>query len=226
VKDVMLLAYAEKAFGPHSTEMRNHMKINVLMILLYCLICFSCSDSSNNLTPLPSDATILAFGDSLTYGTGARPGEDYPKLLSNLTNINVINAGIPGEISSKGLQRLPSLLEKYNPDLIILIHGGNDILKKLSRHDQKNNLLAMIDQAKNKNIPIIMLGVPEPGIFLKSAEIYEEIANETNIPVEFSILPDILGDKSLKSDIAHPNAKGYQNMAQGIYEFLKDNGAL
>jgi len=202
------------------------MKIKLLLILLLSLMFFSCSDSPKQLAILPSDASILAFGDSLTYGTGAKAGEDYPTILSKLTTLNVINAGVPGEVSSKGLQRLPALLDHPQPELLILIHGGNDILKKLSRLEQKNNLLAMIEQAKSKNIPIAMLGVPEPGIFLKSAEIYQEIENETNIPVEFELLPDILGDKSLKSDIAHPNAKGYEKLAEGILVFLKDNGAL
>jgi len=202
--------------------------INILMLLIVLLgfTLYSCNDSSNSLSPLSSDATILAFGDSLTHGTGANKGEDYPTLLTKLTNINVINAGVPGEVSSKGLERLPALLDEHNPDLLILIHGGNDILRKLSRNEQKNNLSAMIVLAKTRNIPVVMLGVPEPGIFIKSAEIYEQLANETNIPIELSLLSDILGDNSLKSDIAHPNAQGYQRMATGIFIFLKDNGAL
>jgi lysophospholipase L1-like esterase len=151
------------------------MKTIILLILLLCIPLFSCSDSSERLTALASDATILAFGDSLTYGTGAKQGEDYPTLLAKLTNLTVINAGIPGEISSKGLQRLPALLDQHNPDLFILIYGGNDILKKLPRSEQKNNLLAKIELAKTKDIEVVMLGVPNPGIFLKSAEIYEEI---------------------------------------------------
>ncbi|QMU60517.1 MAG: arylesterase [Gammaproteobacteria bacterium] len=202
------------------------MKINVLAILLLVFALFTCSDSSKNLSPLSSDATILAFGDSLTYGTGANKGEDYPALLSKLANITVINAGVPGEISSKGLERLPKILDEHKPDLLILIHGGNDILKKLSRIEQKSNLSAMIESAKTRNIEVAMLGVPEPGIFLKSSELYEEIANETNIPIELSLLPDILGDNSLKSDFAHPNADGYQLLAEGIFEFLEDYDAL
>lgn len=207
-------------------QINNNMKLNAVTMLLLSLIFYSCSDSSRNLSPLSSEDTILAFGDSLTYGTGANRGEDYPTLLSNLTNINFINAGVPGEISHKGLERLPKLLDDHNPSLLILIHGGNDILKKLSRSEQKNNLIAMIELAKAKNIEVAMLGVPEPGIFLKSAEIYEQIAMETSVPIELSLLPDILGDNSLKSDIAHPNNKGYQKMAEGILEFLKNNGAL
>ena len=200
--------------------------MKILLILLFSTAAYSCSDSSKQLATLGTDATILAFGDSLTYGTGAKPGEDYPSILANLSNLSVINAGIPGEISSKGLQRLPDLLNQHNPDLLILIHGGNDILKKLPRLEQKNNLLTMIKLATAKDIEVLMLGVPEPGIFLKSAAIYEEISNETTIAGEFSILPDILGDQSLKSDIAHPNAKGYRQMADKIFEFLKDSGAI
>jgi len=202
------------------------MKLNVLSILLLSFTLYSCSDSSNNLTLLSSDATILAFGDSLTYGTGANKGEDYPTVLANLAYINVVNAGVPGEVSSKGLERLPNLLDEHNPDLLILIHGGNDILKKLSRSAQKNNLIAMVELAKTMNVEVAMLDVPEPGIFLKSAEIYEQIATETNVPIELSLLPDVLGDNSLKSYITHPNKKGYQKMAEGILEFLEDNGAI
>ena len=202
------------------------MSRNALLVLLFSLTLYSCGNSTNRLSLLMAEDTILAFGDSLTYGTGANAGEDYPTLLSHLANINVINAGIPGEISSKGLERLPNVLNKHTPDLLILIHGGNDILKKLPRSEQKKNLLAMIALAQAKNIQVIMLGVPEPSIFLKSAEIYEQIALETNVPIELSLLPDILGDNALKSDIAHPNKDGYQKMAQGIFEFLKENGAM
>ncbi len=205
------------------------MQINYRLLLISFLISIavnSCSEPHNKLNFLPISATILAFGDSLTYGTGANNGEDYPTLLAKLTNFNIINAGVPGEVSSNGLKRLPTLLDKHVPELVILIHGGNDILRKLPRLEQKSNLLAMIELIQSRNIQIIMLGVPEPGIFLKSADIYEQLANETNIPVELSLLPKILGDNSLKSDIAHPNAQGYKILAEGIYNFLKDKGAF
>lgn len=203
------------------------MNFRLLITSLICFIClYACSDSSNVLTKLSDDATILAFGDSLTYGTGANKGEDYPTVLSTLTKITVINAGVPGEVSNSGLQRLPTVLKKHHPDLLILIHGGNDILQKLPRAELKNNLLKMFAIVKAENIPIVMLGVPEPGIFLNSAEIYEELADEMDVPTELSLLADILGDYSLKSDIAHPNAQGYQRLAEGIQDFLKDSGAL
>jgi len=196
----------------------------VALLLLFAL--YSCSDSSDNSLRLHNDATVLAFGDSLTFGTGSGKGEDYPSRLSELSNLQIINAGIPGEISSKGLQRLAEQLEIHKPALMILIHGGNDILRKLPRQELKNNLLTMIELAKNHNTDVVMFGVPEPGLFLKSAEIYEQVAEQANIPIELKLLPEILGEKSLKSDIAHPNAKGYEKMANGIFAFLQDQGFI
>ena len=114
----------EKFLGPSSAMIKSLINILMLLIVLLGFTLYSCNDSSNSLSPLSSDATILAFGDSLTHGTGANNGEDYPTLLTKLTNINVINAGVPGEVSSKGLERLPALLDEHNPDLLILIHGA------------------------------------------------------------------------------------------------------
>ena len=200
--------------------------VNLILLLTASLFIYSCSDSNKQNNALPSNATILAFGDSLTYGTGASKGKDYPTRLASLTGLKIINAGIPGEISSKGLERLPALLEEHEPQLLILTHGGNDILRKLPRVDLKTNLLAMLDVANARDIPVVALGVPEPGLFLKSADIYQELEKETEVPFELSLLPEIIGDTSLKSDIAHPNAKGYQEMAEGIFEFLEDQGFI
>lgn len=200
--------------------------VNLILLLTASLFIYSCSDSNKPNNALPSNATILAFGDSLTYGTGASKGKDYPTLLASLTGLKIINAGIPGEISGDGLVRLPTLLDEHKPELLILIHGGNDILRKLPRTNLKSNLRAMLDAADSRNIPAVALGVPEPGLFLKSAEVYKQLENETEIPFELSILPEIMGDRSLKSDIAHPNAKGYQEMAKQIFKFLVEQGFI
>jgi len=199
-------------------------KLTTLFVVI--LLTSACGDTTPKLTPLQSDSTILAFGDSLTFGTGAPKNHDYPSLLAEITNINVINKGIPGETSSQGIIRLPALLDEHHPELLILIHGGNDLLRKYSHDELKQNLLQMIYESQNRNTEVILLGVPEPGLFLKGANIYEEVADKTNIPAEMKLLANILGDNSLKSDIAHPNAQGYRVLAEGISEFLKRNGAL
>ena len=85
-----------------------------------------CSDDLVSLRPLASDTTIVAFGDSLTFGTGAKRDQSYPAVLSELIQRRVVTSGVPGELSKDGLKRLPGVLEEHQPGLVILCHGGND----------------------------------------------------------------------------------------------------
>jgi len=201
------------------------MKFCLLSILVILLN--ACGDTEKVFTPLAKDAVILAFGDSLTYGTGTDKNSSYPAILEKLTQHKVINKGVTGEISSEGLKRLTKLLDQYKPSLLILIHGGNDILRKIPHEQTTANLRKMIALAKQRHINVVMLGVPSFSLFLlKSAEFYQQIAAEAAIPINLEILPDILSSSALKSDQVHPNAKGYQMMAEAIYKLLQDNGAL
>jgi len=186
----------------------------------------ACGDPTPQLERLPDDAVILAFGDSLTYGTGANKEESYPSVLENTINRKIINAGVPGELSMQGLKRLPKLLEKYQPGLMILCHGGNDILRKENLAEAETNIREMIALAKNKNIPVILLGVPKPGLFLSSAKLYANIAESTNVIFMPNLIADVLSDASMKSDSVHPNKAGYREMAFTIANTLQDAGAL
>jgi acyl-CoA thioesterase-1 len=197
------------------------------LLPLIFLALTACSEPSRTLTKLPDDAVILAFGDSLTYGTGASRLSDYPNILAELTSLEVINEGIPGEISEEGLERLPALLDEYQPKLLILIHGGNDLLRKIPSEQIAANLNKMIEEAASRHIEVVMLGVPQPNLLtLTSADLYQRIAEDRNIPVDLNTLPDILGDNSLKSDMIHPNDAGYQLMAGNIFKLLQEAGAL
>lgn len=196
-----------------------------LFIFSLLIALISCDDTAK-LQPLDSNATILAFGDSLTYGTGSSRNDAYPAVLQRLTGRHIINAGKPGEITSKGLSRLPHLIEQHQPQLIILCHGGNDILRKLNLDDTSNNIQQMIDIARQSNSQVILVGVPEFGLFLDTSPIYEKLAVENNIPIETDALGDILGDNTLKSDHIHPNSRGYQILAEKIELLLQQTGAI
>lgn len=202
--------------------------LGLWLLSLSLLFLSACGDTEQtSLRSLSKEAVILAFGDSLTYGTGAdHLTESYPAVLSALSGRTVINAGVPGEISREGLARIESLLEQHQPQLVLLCHGGNDLIRKLSEAELKQNLAGMIQVIREQGAEVAMLSVPKPGLFLKAAPVYQEVAQLHQVPIENNIIPDIESENSLKSDPIHPNADGYRMLAERIHEWLNQSGAL
>ena len=195
-------------------------KLLVFLFLIFQLI--ACSDDIPQISSLDNNAVILAFGDSLTYGTGVNSEtESYPANLAKLTGLTVINKGIPGEISQHGLNRLSAILNETQPDLVILCHGGNDLIRKLGKAQLKSNLDKMITLIKKSGAQVILVGVPNFSLMLNVPELYPTLAKQHNIPAELTILPKIERDPALKSDPIHPNAQGYKLFAEGIYQLIK-----
>ena len=176
--------------------------------------------------PLASDATVLAYGDSLTYGYGASSSA-YPLVLERLINRRVINAGVSGEVSSAGLQRLGKVLKQYHPALVILCHGGNDILRRKSQEVLKENLRKMIALSKKSGAKVLLVGVPGFGLLgANTLSLYGELAEEESVMYEGDVLEKIENDTSLKSDQIHPNAQGYKMMAESFNAVLKEHGLI
>jgi acyl-CoA thioesterase-1 len=194
----------------------------MLVLLLWLAAC----GSRAKLPPLATDAKVLAFGDSLTFGTGARPEQSYPAILQGLIGREVVNAGVPGEISAEGLERLPALLDEYQPTLLILCHGGNDFLRNLGEQRAADNVRAMVKLARDRGIGVVLIAVPAFGLTLSPPEFYERIAEEFSIPFETGTLSQIIRSSSLKSDAVHPNGAGYRVLAEAVAERLKAAGAI
>lgn len=195
------------------------------LAFLCCLGIASC-DRPAKLEPLGDDALILAFGNSLTSGSGAKKHQAYPAQLESIVSRTVINAGVPGEISVNGLRRLPELLEQYQPDLIIICHGANDILRRQNLQRTQHNIQQMIELSQSQGAQVVLVGVPEFGIFLSSAEFYTELAEENRLPIENNVLSDVLKKTAYKSDQIHPNAEGYAIIAERLAELLKNSDAI
>ena len=205
--------------------MTTYGRIRLLLLgICFCLLA-GCTQSAK-LPPLAGDGVLLAFGDSLTFGTGAAEGESYPAVLERLTGHKVLNYGVPGEISAAGLARLPAVLEREKPDLLILCHGANDLLGHLDQRQAAENLRGMIRLARERGIAVMLIAVPAPDLFLTPPEFYSEVAAEFAIPIEAKALPRILGKGSLKSDYIHPNAAGYRQLAEALVKLLKKSGAI
>ena len=195
------------------------------LLLAVALLLVGCSDDSPKLSPLAQNAVILAFGDSLTQGTGAGRGDSYPNHLAELSGRKVINAGIAGELSAAGLSRLPNLLAEHSPSIVILCHGGNDLLRKLDERKLYDNLSAMINQIDQSGAEVVFLGVPKPALLLGPADVYERLASEFRLVSNLKILSKILSQPKLKSDPVHPNAAGYRQLAQAVHATLSAAGA-
>jgi len=171
---------------------------------------------------LDKSSVVLAFGDSLTYGFGAPKEYSYPSILERKTSLEIVNAGINGEVSSQGLARLKTILSKREFDLVILCHGGNDLIKKLPQNNLKSNLLEMIRLIQNNGAKVLFVGVANFEMFdFETNEVYDQIAQETGVVYDGITLQKVESDRSLKSDYVHPNAKGYEVMANAFYEKLE-----
>jgi acyl-CoA thioesterase I len=182
--------------------------------------------SSPSLKEVPPGGVILAFGDSLTVGVGTTIEHSYPSVLARLSGRTVINAGVSGETTGKGRVRFEKLVEDSQPDLIILLEGGNDIIRNHRADEIRANLSAMITFARQADIELVLIGVPEKKLFSESAPLYQELAEQHGVLLNEDLLSSLLLKIRYKSDAIHLNRDGYQAMAEAIYAWLDDNGAF
>ena len=177
---------------------------------------------------LPAGSTVVALGDSLTYGYGANPKTAYPTVLAELSKWNVVNAGVNGDTSADVLTRVNEIIEQ-NPDLVLLGVGGNDVLQRIAPDTTRANIVATIDTLQSNNIDVVLIAEPylsTSALFGKASDnpLYEDIAEAEGIPLYSDGWSTVLSDEALKSDKIHANAAGYRQFAEGLHDYLKDEG--
>ena len=118
------------------------------------------------------------------------------------------------------------MLDEVKPKLLILCHGGNNMLRKLSLEQTASNIRSMVSMARSRGIEVVLLGVPQPGLLLSTADYYDRLAKDMKLAYEGKAIARILSDSSLKADAIHPNAEGYQRLADVVAEVLKKSGAI
>ena len=210
----------------NSGYFRKYRRATLAACLFAAQLC-ACGGKPAALPPLAADARVLAFGDSLTAGTGASTEQAYPAQLALLVRREVINAGVPGETTAEGRARLPAVLDESHPQLVILCEGGNDMLRRLDRGSMRENLAAMIREIQGRGIAVVLLAVPAPGLLrLRPDQTYSELAKEFKLPLLEDKLSEILADNQRKSDQIHPNAAGYRELAVAIAALLHGTGAV
>ena len=173
---------------------------------------------------------VLAFGDSVTFGTGASPGEDWPSLLAAQTAWEVINAGIPGDTAQAGKNRIQALLDEHRPVLVIVEIGGNDFLRKRPANDVKDDIRTVLTSIKQSGAQAALVAIPEFALMSivagkpSDSPIYKELAREERVPVVSDVFSDVLSQPELCADRIHPNAKGYRQMASGLIAKFSEIG--
>ena len=186
-----------------------------------------CSEQPNQVA-LPAGSAVVALGDSLTYGYGADPETAYPAILSDLTGWQVVNAGINGNTSADVLARVETIIAQH-PDLVLLSVGGNDVLQRVQSVSTTANITMTIDTLKSANVPVVLIAQPyfsTSALFGKASDnpIYEDIADAKDVPLYSSGWSKVLSDDTLKSDQIHANDAGYKTFAEGLYEYLQEEG--
>jgi len=205
----------------------NYIKsISYIIFTLWLVLLAGCGGNVPRLGRLAPSDVIVAYGDSLTFGTGATEAESYPAVLSQLISRSVVRSGVPGEITKGGLARVQSVIDEHKPKLIIVCLGGNDMLRKVDEAQTRTNLRDIVKTIKAQSIAVVLVGVPRPALLTSAPPFYEAIAREFAIPYEGKIVTDVLYQREQKSDAIHPNAKGYRRMAEAIAALLKKAGAV
>ena len=187
-----------------------------IIIIVYCFM----SPEQKIKNEIPSGETIVCFGDSLTYGTGARKGMDYPSQLSGMIGMPVINEGVPGDTTSDALRRIDDVLKK-NPRIVLITLGGNDLKNGVSKDIAFSNLELIIEKIQEKGALVILGGIDVPLFGKGFGNAYKVLARKTGSILIPDIFKGILGHPDLMSDRIHPNSAGYKIMAQHFYKALK-----
>jgi acyl-CoA thioesterase-1 len=180
---------------------------------------------------------IIAFGDSLFAGYNIDPRDSYPEKLENALrakgmNADVINAGVSGDTSAAGLQRLEFTLaaQETPPALFILELGGNDLLRGLSPEETKANLGKMLTILRDQKVPVLIMGMRAPPNYGPEFQaefdaIYRDLAKEYGAALIPFWLEDIYREPALfQADKIHPTADGIERLVASTLDEVE--GAL
>ncbi len=179
--------------------------------------------------PAGKERLVLAFGDSLYAGYGLDRGQSLPdavqaRLRRAGVNADVVNAGVSGDTSAAGRQRLGFVLDnlKRKPDLVMLGLGGNDVLRQIAPAETRANMTAMLDELKRRGIPVLLTGMKAPpnlGPDYVAAfdTIWPDLAKRYGGGLYPFILDGVIGDPALmQGDRVHPNVRGVARIADKV----------
>lgn len=215
-----------------------------------CFLLFSCGESgsdknekeaeiqqenenSDEISSEEDQKVILFFGNSLTAGYGLESDKAFPAIIQRYIDslglpYEVINAGLSGETTASGKNRLDWVLDQ-EVDIFVLELGANDGLRGIPLEETRRNLQDIIEMVKKENpdIKIVLAGMQIPPNLGKTytegfRKIFPELAEKNNIELIPFLLKDVAGIPELnQGDGIHPTAEGYKIVAQNVWEVLE-----
>lgn len=172
------------------------------------------------ITNYPSEGSdVIAFGDSLVAGIGATPEHDFVSLVSARLGQPIVNLGVSGDTTEKGVARLKDL-DAYNPKVVILLLGGNDALQRVPAADTFANLRTIIADIQKRGAVVLLLGV-RGGLVSNTFDTeFQALALETRSVFVPDVLSGLFGNRSYMADGIHPNDAGYALIANRVHKAL------
>jgi acyl-CoA thioesterase-1 len=180
-----------------------------------------------------AERTLVVVGDSLSSGYGLAAGQSWVSMLEQRLDeqgygYTVVNASISGDTSAGGRARLPRLLERHAPAIVILELGGNDGLRGQPIAELRSNLDAMLDMVEATGAQAVLAGIRIPpnygSAYTESlAAVYTELAEAHGVPLlEFMLDGVALNPSLMQADGIHPNAEGQQIILENVWSVLDD----
>jgi lysophospholipase L1-like esterase len=201
-------------------QARVTLSFRLLLVVLFLPSCGG--DGYDKIRNLRSAGqAIICFGDSLTEGVGAGPGEDYPSALSRLIAAPVVNAGHRGDTTAAALNRLARDVLDKNPRLVIVLLGANDFLRQVPVGETRKNMETIVQRIQERGAMVVITGM-KLGLFTDEyGAMMEYIAGKFGALLVPQVTKGILTDSKLKSDPIHPNGAGYRMIAERVAEKIK-----
>jgi acyl-CoA thioesterase I len=194
------------------------------------LLVTSCGEAPRE-AAVPPGSSVLVVGDSITAGYGVDPGAAWPARLAARSGWRVTSAGVSGDRTAGGLERLPDLLDENTPALVIIELGGNDLLRHVPETEIVANLEAMIVSIRARGARVVLMAAPQPTAIgaltgLAPARLFRDVAKRHSVPLVEHALSSVLSDEKLRLDAIHPNAEGHGMLAERAADELAHSGLL
>ena len=189
---------------------------NIVVVIVFLIAVWALWPAPKIANLASRGTNIIAFGDSLTAGYGVIAGEDYPSRLAAITGIPIVNAGVNGDTTDSALARIDADVLTRDPRIVIVGLGGNDFLRGAPIATTEANLRTIIQKIHAAGAMVVVLGYKFPTLQANYETMYERVAKDEQCLLVPDLLDGIESNPQLKSDEIHPNARGYQLIAERV----------